>query len=74
MSGNTVVSQNTFVASRFKSSHLDNPRIETNFYGQQVTQQTLSETKGQEIVVLNFNRFPISKVQSITEIRVTPLE
>ena len=74
MAGNMVVSRNQLVVSRFKGSHLDNPRIETVFYGQKVNRNKLSESKGQEIVQLNFNQIPISKVQSITEIRVTPID
>lgn len=74
MAGNLVVSRNQLVVSRFQGSNLDDPRIETVFYGQHVGTKLLSESKGEEIVQLDFNKIPIFKVQSITEIRVTPMD
>ena len=74
LSGTTVVMNSNFYVYRGGGSKLDNPSIETILSGQQVRRKMISESKGQEMVQLNFNKIPISKVQSITEIRVTPIE
>ena len=50
LSGSTVITNSEFHVFRVAGSKLDNPRIETYFFGQQVRRNRVSESKGQEIV------------------------